>query len=69
MVALAYDMERSVVGTVTHLRSDPVKEIKVNQGFGDDMVTNLAGAVIQFETDNSCIWDINCTLVLSHILC
>ena len=42
VVALTYDLESSLNGT-EHLRKSPVTTIKVNEGFGDDKITNLAG--------------------------
>jgi len=42
VVALTYDLESSLNGT-DHLRKSPVNTIKVNEGFGDDKITNLAG--------------------------
>lgn len=42
VIALTYDLESSLNGT-EHLRKSPVNTIKVNQGFGDDQITNLAG--------------------------
>ena len=42
VVALTYELESKLIGC-EHLRTSPVNCIKVNEGFGDDKITNLAG--------------------------
>ena len=51
VIALTYDLESSLNGT-EHLRKSPVNTIKVNQGFGDDKITNLAGKNDSFKFDS-----------------
>ena len=51
MIALTYDLESSLNGT-EHLRKSPVNTIKVNQGFGDDKITNLAGKSHSFKFES-----------------
>ena len=51
VIALTYDLETSLNGT-EHLRKSPVNTIKVNQGFGDDKITNLAGKNLSVKFDS-----------------